>query len=321
MVKNIETPESQELWAINEARNDLNDLRRELDDWIPEISKFEFDYLCERGELTDDELKQIIKFYQNEGFRQDNPDEEFHQDNDLYLQSITDKQIELLLNIDNIKLNLKLKKITTSQATKLSKFKNLRISLDETTDEQIKQLNKEWNNPFITLYNVTESQSNLTKNLWLKTSKLTSNQARAIEWRDTILIDWLKEMEWEWIHSKPWQHICLIWIEKITDLQAKNLSKADYLSLSGIKEITDEQAKSLWNIRELFLMEIKSLTDEQAKYLSNCESLNMRWLKSLTDKQFKYLMKVKHLNINENILTPTQKMLFNIKEKLRLSKL
>ena len=188
----------------------------------------------------DDELKQVIEFHQNEGF---------HHNVHLFLESITNKQIELLSNVENLPLTLNLKKITTSQATKLSKLKDLSIWLDEITDEQIKQLQKEWNNPFITLHNITDGQSNLIKNLRLNTSKLTSNQARAIEWRDKILIEWLKEMEWEWIHSKPWQYIKLIWIEKITDLQAKNLSKADYLDMTDIKEITDEQAKSLWNIK------------------------------------------------------------------------
>lgn len=87
-------------------------------------------------------------------------------------------------------------------------------------------------------------------------------------------------------------------LEVLSDRQAEQFSKDDFLSLPSLKVITTKQALWLGKIENLELDSIATISDEQAELLANCQRLRLG-LKKLSDKQANCLGQINSLALTQ----------------------
>jgi len=248
---------------------DCDDLERQM--WINGITEDEYEALCTKQDLSMSELEKIVWFNQKKNEWIENT--MLLKTLRLSLKTLTQEQATLLSSVKD--LDLTLDNITEDQAATLWKCKILHLELPTITNEQIKRLTSSGNMLTVNLPDGTQIQSQASGSLIFRSSKLTSQQIK--------LIEWLK-------YSKPLENIDIeITMDKMTDEQL--------LALCGAKSLR---------------LSIKTLTEKQAEYLSKWKfnNLSLFGLMELTDEQAEYLSKIPNLHFKRNILTPVQKEIF-----------
>lgn len=256
------------------TRSDLSDLQKEVlkkdSDWIKynkddeilkkekqeikSITREEYDVLRKKNVLTDEEIRQLVKFSNTDGSAY----------LELNITTITDRQAELLSEVkyDYVILDW-LTTITDKQAEQFGKIKEFALRwLRRITNKQAKEL---WKATGIIdlswLEGITEEQAKeLSKATgilsldWL--TKITDEQARYLGKVDDLSLNWLTTMTDEQAKllsykKSKYKRLSLNWLTSITDKQAEIFSEIYGLQVFWLKEITEKQAKNLKKITEL----------------------------------------------------------------------
>ena len=207
---------------------------------VKDLTKAEFEALCEKTSLTDDEVKQVVKYANKNDI-----------ETDLKLTSITDKQAEELWKAKDLWLNW-LTSITDKQAEELWKVKES-LCLDWLTSITDKQAEELWKVSALGLD-------------WL--TNITDKQAEELWKVSELLLDWLtsitdKQAEELWKVSE----LFLNWLTSITDKQAEELWKVSGISLNWLTSITDKQATELAKVKRYLFINKVILTPTQKEIL------------------------------------------------------
>ena len=182
------------------------------DEEVKDLTEAEFEALCEKTSLTDNEVKQIVKYANknNNWVNLKNLDE------------LTENWAKELWKLNQYLVLGVVSKLTDSQIFELSKLEELCLSVTEMSDNQMRTL-------------LSNKKTDLRLSSLKKISDQQVKELSKVEWY--LQLDWLESLsddQAKFLSMWNIQRLELYWLTSITDKQAECLANVKKLRISKV---------------------------------------------------------------------------------------